>query len=211
MAKLAARARLAGRPVSVITADSVRAGATEQLSAFTRILDIELHKARGPDSLRNILDNNRDMQGLTFIDSPGLNPFNDNDMSFLRDLVNSVDAEPILVLAAGGDAVEAAEIAQSFAGAGATRLLATRLDMTRRLGSVLSAADAGQLMFSEVSVNPHVANGLCSINPVSLARLIIPPSESSGIEYADTPEPARHRAAPARHEEFNAWNEARQS
>ncbi|MCA1940510.1 MAG: GTP-binding protein, partial [Caenispirillum bisanense] len=41
-AKLAARARLAGRTVGVVTADSVRAGATEQLAAFTRILDIQL-------------------------------------------------------------------------------------------------------------------------------------------------------------------------
>ncbi|WP_404384760.1 GTP-binding protein [Caenispirillum salinarum] len=211
VAKLAARTRLAGRAVSVITADSVRAGAMEQLSAFTRILDIELYKARGPDSLRDILDDTLGMQDLTFIDSPGLNPFNENDMSFLRDLIDSVDVEPILVMAAGGDPVEAAEIAEAFAGAGATRLLATRLDMTRRLGAILSAADAGQLMFSEVSVNPHVANGLCSINPVSLARLIVPPGESSGIEHAAIPEPAPVRAAPARTKEFNAWNEARQS
>lgn len=208
-AKLAARARLAGRQVSVITADTVRAGAMEQLSAFTRILDITLHKARGPESLRSTLDETLGLHDLTFIDSPGLNPFNNNDLAYLRQMIEAADVEPILVMAAGGDSLEACEIAQAFAGAGATRLLATRLDMTRRLGAVLSAADAGQLMFCDVSVNPHVANGLCAINPVSLARLIVPPSESSGIEHADVSRPAS-RGAESR-EEFNAWSEARQS
>jgi flagellar biosynthesis protein FlhF len=114
---------------------------------------------------------------LVFIDSPGLNPFSQHDMDFLKTLVNAADVEPILVLAAGGDAQEAADIGEAFGASGATRLLATRLDMTRRLGAILSAADAGQLMFSEVSLNPHVATGLCAINPISMARLILPPEE----------------------------------
>ena len=32
-------------------------------------------------------------------------------------------------------------------------------------------------MFSEVSLNPHVATGLCAVNPFSMARLILPPEE----------------------------------
>src|SRR3954468_6356882 len=47
----AARARLAARPVGVITADTVRAGAVEQLAAFTSILEIELKQVRGADGL----------------------------------------------------------------------------------------------------------------------------------------------------------------
>ncbi|GAA0602306.1 GTP-binding protein [Caenispirillum bisanense] len=209
-AKLAARAKLAGRSVGVVTADSVRAGATEQLAAFTRILDIELSKARGPESLRQVLQDSAGLHDLTFIDSPGLNPFNNNDMAFLRTLVEAADVEPILVLAAGGDAIEATEIADSFARAGATRLLATRLDMTRRLGAVLAAADAGQLMFSDVSVNPHVANGLCAINPVSLARLIVPSGDAGGLDEPPPQESSKHWKVSGK-EHHTAWREARQS
>ena len=176
-AKLAARARLAGRPVGVITADTIRAGAIEQLSAFTGILEIELRQVRGPEQLRPVVAELMTRNDLVFIDSPGLNPFSHHDMEYLRGLVNGADLEPILVLAAGGDALEAAYIGEAFASAGATRLLATRLDMTRRLGAILAAADGGQLMFSEVSLNPHVATGLCAVNPVSMARMILPPEE----------------------------------
>ncbi len=176
-AKLAARARLAGRPVGVITADTIRAGAVEQLSAFTSILELELRQVRTPEQVGQAVNEMMPKYDLVFIDSPGLNPFSHHDMEYLKTLIASADLEPILVIAAGGDASEAADIGESFGASGATRLLATRLDMTRRLGSVLSAASAGQLMFSEVSLNPHVATGLCAVNPVSMARMILPPEE----------------------------------
>jgi flagellar biosynthesis protein FlhF len=175
--KLAARARLAGRPVGVITADTIRAGAIEQLQAFTSILEVELRQVRGPDQLGQAVNEMMSRYDLVFIDSPGLNPFSQHDMDYLKNLVNAADVEPILVLAAGGDSQEAADIGEAFGASGATRLLATRLDMTRRLGAILAAADGGQLMFSEVSLNPHVATGLCAVNPVSMARLILPPEE----------------------------------
>ncbi len=199
VAKLAARARIAGRSVSVISADTVRAGALEQLSAFTNILDIELRKARGPDALRALIDDTVLVNDLVFIDTPGINPFSPGDVTFLRDLIEAVDVEPVLVMAAGGDPVEAIEMAEVFADLGATRLLATRLDMTRRLGAVLGAADAGQFMICEVSINPHVANGLCPITPVSMARLLVPPDE--GAPYGsdgpdDATEPGAVETAP---------------
>ena len=190
-AKLAARARLAGRPVGVITADTIRAGAVEQLAAFTGILEIELRQVRGPETLRPVVAELMARNDLVFIDSPGLNPFSHHDMEYLRNLINGADLEPILVLAAGGDALEAGDIGEAFGSAGATRVLATRLDMTRRLGAVLAAADSGQLMFSEVSLNPHVATGLCAVNPVSMARMILPPEEELQPQPEEPPaEPA---------------------
>ena len=182
VSKLAARGRLAGRTVGVISADSIRAGAIEQLLAFTSILEVETQQIRQPDQLRQAVDHMMATHDLVFIDSPGLNPFSHHDMDYLSGLIGAVDVEPIMVLAAGGDASEARDIAEVYAHLGATRILATRLDMTRRLGAILSAAEAGQLMFSEVSLNPHVASGLCAINPVSMARLIVPPDQSLQVE-----------------------------
>ncbi|MQX37899.1 GTP-binding protein [Roseospira navarrensis] len=199
VAKLTARARLANRPVGVISADSVRAGAVAQLAAFTRILDVELKRARGPESLRDLVEDSIGVHDLVFIDSPGINPFSKHDIAFLRELIEAADVEPILVLAAGIDPMEGAEAGESFAKVGATRLLATRLDMARRLGGILAAVDQGQLMFSEVTISPHVANGLIPIHPMSLARLILPrrtqdadqppPESGSDGSEADAAEP----------------------
>ena len=181
LAKLAARARLAGRRVQVISADAVRAGAIDQLKAFTAILEIELHRVRGATGLAKLLADLDGKADLTFIDSPGLNPFSPPDMAYLKSLCACAEMEPILVLGAGGDPVESWDIARAFAEVGATRLVATRMDMTRRLGGTLAAAEAGQLMFSDVTINPHVADGLCPITPISLARLILPADDNSAL------------------------------
>jgi flagellar biosynthesis protein FlhF len=174
VAKLAARSVLKQRQVGVITCDNIRAGAVEQLAAFTSILEIELVRARGPESLARIVESTNGLFDLILIDSPGLNPFKQSDMDYLQALIEAYDVEPILVMAAGGDPVEAAEIGEAFANVGATRLFASRLDTTRRLGSVLACAEAGQMAFCDVSASPHVASGISPISALSLARLIMP-------------------------------------
>lgn len=181
VAKLAARSVLKQRHVGVITCDNIRAGALEQLTAFTRILEIDLVKARGPESLRRAVEAATGMFDLMLIDSPGLNPFKQSDMDYLQALVEAADVEPILVMAAGGDPTEAAEMAEAFGAIGTTRLFTTRLDTTRRLGAMLTAAESAQLALCDVSASPHVASGISPISAISLARLILP----------QTPEPSQ--------------------
>ncbi len=69
-ARLATRLVLAGTPPLVITADARRAGATEQLAAFTRLLGVELVAAGQPASLRRALDR-RQAGAPVLIDSEG--------------------------------------------------------------------------------------------------------------------------------------------
>ncbi|ARJ64774.1 GTP-binding protein [Magnetospirillum sp. ME-1] len=175
-AKLAARSVLKQWQVGVVTCDNIRAGAVEQLAAFTSILEIDLVRARGPESLSRVVESMNGMFDLVVIDSPGLNPFKQSDMDYLQALIEAADVEPVLVMAAGGDPEEAAEIGEAFAAIGATRLFASRLDTTRRLGSILAAAEAGQMAFCDVSASPHVASGISPISAVALARLIMPQS-----------------------------------
>jgi flagellar biosynthesis protein FlhF len=171
-AKLATRARRSGGKLAVITTDTRRAGGVDQLQAFTRILGVELFTAETPADLAGIVGKVRG--ALTIIDTAGTNPFSDVDMENLKELVRSAQAEPAIVMAAGGEPAEAAEMATSFGSLGARRLIATRLDISRRLGSLMAAVDAARLSFSEVSISTHVADGVTPINPVSLARLLLP-------------------------------------
>jgi flagellar biosynthesis protein FlhF len=173
VAKLAARAVLAGQTVSVLSADGQSAGGAAQLAAFTRILGIELLHAPDPGALAALLQR-RQRADLVVIDSAAVNPFDDTDMARLAGLIEAVQADPVLVLAVGGDAADAAEIAQAFAEMKVARAVFTRLDVARRLGGLLAAADAGRLKLAEVGVSPRIAEGLAAVNPVALARLLIP-------------------------------------
>ena len=172
-AKLATRAVMNRRPVSVITTDTQRAGGYEQLHAFTRLLEVDLQRAATPGELRDAVAAAKP-GSLVLVDCAGGNPFDPEDANRQRRLISAIETEIVLVMAAGCDPLDAAELAQAYAGMGARRLLPTRIDIARRLGGILSAASAGRLAFTEVGIGANVAEGLAPLNPVSLARLLLP-------------------------------------
>lgn len=169
IAKLATRAVLAGERLAIATTDTIRSGAIDQLAAFTSLLGIPLTSAPTAVDLEVALAQDA---GPWLIDSPGANPFAQADLDDLGELARSVGAEPILVLPANLDAAEAEEVAGRFRRLGCRRLIATRLDATRRLGALLAAAAAADLSIAAVSITPSVAQGLQSLDPQRLSRLI---------------------------------------
>ncbi len=182
VAKLAARAALADRPVKVITTDGFRAGGIDQLAAFTKLLEIDLHKALSLAELERRAKPDKPGE-LVLIDTAGINPFSPGEVRQLSDLVSSVNAEPILTMAAGGDAQDAMDIGALFAAIGVRRLLVTRLDAARRLGAILAAADGGSLCFSNVSVSAHVARGFHVLQQTELARLLLSNPSQSALAF----------------------------
>ena len=172
VAKLAARAVMAKRPVDIVTSDTVRAGAIEPLAAVARILGVDLKTAESAGRLATIA-RDAEPDTLTLIDSSGVNPYNAADRRELSAMIATAGAEPILVLPAGGDALDAIDIARIFRDLGCSRMAVTRLDLTHRLGSVLAAADAARLGFAEAGVAPEIADGMIPFNPVVLARRLI--------------------------------------
>ncbi len=171
-AKLAARTVMAGGRVRLISADAARAGASDQLSAFATILGVPLQCAADAPALERAA-RAVDPAELLLIDTAGVNPYSDDDLSELDALIAASAAEPLLVLPAGGDVVDTTEMADIFAAHGCSRLVVTRLDVARRLGSIVAAADATRLAFAEAGLTPAIADGLGSFNPVLLARLLL--------------------------------------
>lgn len=183
VAKLAARSSMSGMSVAVITTDTQRAGGTEQLEAFTKLMNIDLKIAKSPKELKEFLLQTKTADQV-IIDTAGTNPFDTTSIKSLAALICSTDIDPVLVLPAGTHADEAGEIAQIFAAIGANRLLPTRLDVARRLGSLLSAAYHGGLEFADVSATAKVANGLSQLTPKKLTQLLMPRAEGAKMQKA---------------------------
>ena len=174
VAKIAARGVMNGMSVGVISTDTVRAGGVEQLKAFTDLMNIKLHKAVNPQDLMHAVNDLMAEVDQVVIDTYGLNPFGTDDIRTLARLIGVVDADPVMVLPGGVDAVEAGEMGRVFATLGSTRLLATRVDIARRLGGMLAAAHQGSLAFADISNTPKVAQGLMQASPETLARFLLP-------------------------------------
>ncbi len=165
--RLATRLVLAGTRPAIITADGRRAGAIEQLASFTRLLGIDLIVAVDPVLLGRALARTAGVPVL--IDAPGTDPFDASHRDEIMAFAGTAKATVALVLAAGMDAAESAELACAYAEAGATMLVATRLDLARRLGCVLAAAHAGRLALAEAGVGPGAADGMVPLTPALLA------------------------------------------
>jgi flagellar biosynthesis protein FlhF len=178
-AKLAARAVLSGRRPRVISTDGTRAGGVEQLAAFTRILGVEMKVCVNAADLSTAVKAARNMPVL--IDTPGANPLIEADLQRIAELVNAAGAVPVLVLPAGGDAFEAAETAQAFARLGVSRLCATRLDLARRYGAPIAAAEAAGLALGEISFSPFVGQGLTALSAEVLSRMLMPHAGISSL------------------------------
>ena len=173
ISKMMTEAIFEDRKVNVITTDIKRAGGVEQLTAFTKILKIDLQFAKNPDELKTELDKNK--EGITLIDSYGVNPYDRKEVETLLDLLAVADIEPILVVPAGIDVEEAVDMARALRDVGAERMIITKADSARRFGSIITVARILNLSFANFSDAPNVVNSLEPITPKALAELIMSP------------------------------------
>lgn len=172
-AKLAAQAVLQGAPVSLMTTDTVKAGAVSQLQSLAARLDQDVETFDSPEALNAHLRATAHMPRAVFIDTPGTNPFNKTELRDLARFCKAADAEPVLVIAAGADAAHLADLGKPFQAMGARRMIATGLDATRRFGSLLWLAERLKLAFAQTSMTPYLANGLTHMNASVLAQLLL--------------------------------------
>ncbi|GJL89877.1 MAG: GTP-binding protein [Minwuia thermotolerans] len=163
-AKYAVESVLSGRPLKIATTDIERPGGEMRLMELAEILDNR--------PVRLTPGRRLEWSGPRIIDTEGVNPFDDSDIQKLRETIEINDAEPVLVLPAGGDPYEYEDIAYVFAELGVTRLVATRIDTARRIGGILAAASTG-LSFAAAGASPVIADGLYPLTPTALARLIL--------------------------------------
>ena len=183
VARLATRLVLAGQQPMVITADGQRAGAVEQLAAFTRLLGLTLVAADTPAILSKALERRTGGQPV-LIDAPGLDLDDRIQAGILRALLAASGAAVALVLPCGLDPSEAREIAGAHAELGAQALVATRTDPARRLGGVLSAAVSANLALSEAGIGSAAVDSLVSFTPAFLAGRLKQGAPHSGSQVS---------------------------
>jgi flagellar biosynthesis protein FlhF len=158
----------------VITADGKRAGAIEQLAAFTKLLELDLMVAPHPATLARALARRGAQPAI--IDGAGLDPFDPAEAELLAATAAAANATLVLVLPANLDAEEAASLAAAHGRLGASFLIATRLDQARRLGAVVAAAGQG-LAIAGFGTGAGAADGFADPDPAMLqARLAAPPA-----------------------------------
>ena len=107
------------------------------------------------------------------IDTPATNPYVPSEIDDLHKFILASEAEPVLVLNAGGDGGELADHAKVFSKLGVQRIVITKLDASRRIGGLLSAVDAARLPIANLSSSPYLGRGFDIAKPDLLAKKLL--------------------------------------
>ena len=175
--KLATQAKMQGKKACIISTDNVRAGANEQLEAFAKILEMEFYFCKTARELFYCVQSGQNRYDMLLIDTPGINPYKDREIERIDEFFDSLKADKFLVMDAGRNTLEAVETAEIFCRLGCEWIVPTHLDMTRRIGSVLSSAYCNHLNFCAASVSSNIAKGLADVTPPALAGLLLTQEE----------------------------------
>ncbi len=174
LAKLAARFALAeGLRVAVITADTYRIAAIEQLKTYTEIIGVPLEVVFTPAELREALAKYAQWD-LVFIDTAGRSPLNRMQMGEMKGFLEAASpVEVYLLLAATTRYQDALEAAKRYADVGYHRLVFTKLDESTVYGLIPNMVLATRKPLAYFTTGQRVPDDIEEADPCKVADLIL--------------------------------------
>lgn len=174
LAKLAARlAILKGKQVSLVTTDTYRIGATEQLRTYGEIMGLPVEVVMTPREFGQVLERHHQADAI-LVDTPGRSP---QSAVYRRELERYLacmpEADIFLVLSCTTKSSDLLQIATTYQKLGANKLIFTKLDETAFLGSIVNIVEATGLPVSYLAVGQNVPDDLVEAHPEELARRIL--------------------------------------
>jgi len=181
LAKLAAHAALEkGLPTAIITLDTFRVGAIEQMKRFASLIDVPFFVAHDEASLLNAL---RSCPDIVLVDTPSRGPKDEAAMSRLQLCLDSIgddyERDVLLAIPAHMRTADTQDLVRSYSKMNPTACVLTKLDETTRRGGAVSGAIAARLDIAFLSHGPKVPEDLCLATPNEVALAVLPKVESS--------------------------------
>ncbi len=166
--------------VGVITTDTYRVAATDQLEVYAGIIDVTMHIVHDASEMRTALRAFAD-RDLVLIDTAGGSPFNRPQMTEIRELIDAAQPDEVHLLVSANTAIEDARDAIThFSILKPTALFFTKLDETRRYGPLYSLAAEAGLPLSYLSVGQNVPDDIMPASPGTIAKLVVEGGDTRG-------------------------------
>jgi flagellar biosynthesis protein FlhF len=176
-AKLAARARIDGKTVTLVGCDSFRVGALEQLACYADLMGADLATAHTSDELRAILDSAR--TDVVIVDTSGRPPAADGVEIALTARRSSQRApsrkrQVLLCVPATVRANDVARIARRYGVLAPTSLAMTKIDETDAPAGIVHASWASKLPVSVMCFGQRVPEDIAPATVGALLDYVAP-------------------------------------
>lgn len=174
LAKLAAVAKLRhGRSVGLVTTDTYRIAAVEQLRTYADIIGLQLKVVASPAEMRPALDELSECD-VVLVDTAGRSQHDSDRLCELRAYLDEADPhETHLVLSTTSAEAVMLRAAERFAELGPNRLILTKLDEAVNFGVLLSVTRKAQIKLSYVTMGQEVPDHIEAGRPDRISRLIL--------------------------------------
>ncbi len=174
IAKLAAHFKLReGKTVGLITIDTYRIAAVDQLKTYARIIDVPLEVVLSPEELVDAVARMRSMD-LVLIDTAGRSQNDAIRLNELKSFLSAIDADEVhLVLSSTATAGYLRSAIERFGELGANRIIFTKLDEAVGFGVILEALKTVDQRLSYVTTGQDVPDDIEVGRARDLARCIL--------------------------------------
>ncbi|HTY01248.1 MAG TPA: hypothetical protein VMG09_14580, partial [Bacteroidota bacterium] len=173
IAKLAAIHKLLHRKnVGLISTDTYRIGAIEQLRTFASIADIPMDVVYKPTEIAGAMKKFRD-RDVVFVDTVGRSHRSKKEVAELGRFVQSADPDEVhLVVSASTSPRAMNEIIKQFNVVKPNRLLFTKLDEAVTLGPLFSIVNKQHLPVAYVTTGQTVPDDIVAMEPAQFASMV---------------------------------------
>ena len=197
VAKLAANLKLRdGHKVGLITLDTYRLAAVEQLRKYADIIGAELAVVASPGEIKNALKKLADCD-FVLIDTAGRSPKAEHDLEQLRRFLDAAAPDEVHLVLSGASSPQQLElVTERFAKVRVDKVIFTKLDEAAQVGVVLNVAAKLGKQLSYVTTGQDVPADIEVSDARRLARLILG-EELTPPPAGDDEKPAAPRRVPA--------------
>lgn len=174
IAKLAANFRLRDkRRVGLITVDTYRIAAVEQLRTYADIIDLPMRVVATSHEMRDAVESMSDLD-LVLLDTAGRSPQDEVKLRELKLFLAEAAADEVhLVLSSTASPATLLRTAERFSAVGTTSLVLTKLDEAAGLGNLLSLWRACKLPLSYLTNGQNVPDDIAPADRRRLARDVL--------------------------------------
>ena len=158
---------------ALITADTYRISAVEQLKKYAEILGLPVEVVYSAADLRKAIARHRS-KDFILVDTAGRSQYNEFQMDELKELLAAHPRmEKHLVVSATTKEEDVAEIMKRFSVCKPDRIIFTKTDETRTIGMVLNLLAGGDLPLSFLSNGQSVPDDIIPATADRLAELLL--------------------------------------
>lgn len=178
LAKLAFNEKFFGKKkVGLITADTYRVAAVEQLKTYSNITQIPLEVIYKPEQIRKAINRFNDYD-IVLVDTAGRSQRNQQQLQELQQILYEGSIMDVcLVLSLTTRTEDQKDVLKRFAKVKYSRLIFTKLDETSGFGGLLNAAVDFNIPLSAVTYGQNVPDDITKADETQVARMILWPEK----------------------------------